>query len=107
MLKHVTASILTVLISAAILFAHGSATHIAGTVSAVDGNHVTVKTQAGKSEVVMLGKTTKYLNGSKATTADALKVGTRVVIDAKMDTKMKMYAAEEVRIGVTSAPAKK
>jgi len=35
-----------------------------------------------------------------------LKVGTRVVIDAKMDEKMKMYTAEEVRIGVADSAAK-
>ena len=105
MFKRLIGSALTVLVSAALLFAHGDATHIMGTVSAVDRVHVTVKTQEGKSEMVMLQRTTKYMTGSKAATAADLKVGTRVVIDAKMDEKMKMYMAEEVKIGVAS-PAK-
>src|SRR5437867_1560023 len=105
MFKRLIGSALTVLVSAALLFAHGDATHIMGRVSAVDGVHVIVKTQEGKSEMVMLQRTTKYMTGSKAATAADLKVGTRVVIDAKMDEKMKMYKAEEVTIGVATAPA--
>jgi hypothetical protein len=104
-MKLFATSLLALVISTTLMFAHGNATHIIGTVSAIDGNHVTVKTQEGKSEMVMVEKTTKYLNGSKPAALDALKVGTRVVIDAKMDAKTKMYSAEEVRIGVAT-PAK-
>lgn len=89
--------------SAALLFAHGNATHIIGTVTAVDANHVTVKTQDGKSETVTLEKATKYQSGSNAATVADLKVGVRVVIDAKMDEKKKAYTAEEVRIGTATA----
>ena len=102
MSKNLMSSILAVLVFATLLLAHGDATHIMGTVTAIDGNHLTVMTQAGKSEMVMLEKGTKYLNGPKAATAADLKVGTRVVIDAKMDPKMKMYSATEVRIGVAT-----
>ncbi len=96
---------LTVLMSGALLLAHGGATHLAGTVTAVNPTTVTIKMQDGKSETVMLEKATKYLNVKKAATAADLKVGARVVIDAKMDEKMKMYKAEEVTIGVATAPA--
>ena len=105
MFKRLIACSLLMLVSAALLLAHGTATHIMGTITAVDGTHVTVKTQDGKSEMVMLQKATKYMNGSKAAMATDLKVGTRVVIDAKMDEKMKMYMAEEVKLGVAT-PAK-
>ena len=97
---------LTVLMSGALLFAHGDATHLAGTVTAVSKDTVTVKLQNGKSEVVMLEKVTKYLNGAKPATAADLQVGARVVIDAKMDEKMKMFKAEEVKIGVAAPAAK-
>jgi len=42
-------------------------------------------------------------------TIDELKIGTRVVIDAQMNEKMKMYSAEEIQIGTaaTAAAAKK
>jgi len=102
MSRHCLAIALTVLMSTGLLLAHGDATHIMGTVVAVQGDHVTVKLQDGKSEMVMFDKATKYLVGTKAMTRADLKVGTRVVIDAKMDEKMKMYRASEVQIGVTT-----
>ena len=104
MFKHLIAGSLTILISAGLLLAHGDATHIMGTITAVQGDHATVKLQDGKTEMVMFTKTTKYLNGTKAATKADLKVGSRVVIDATMDEKMKMFTASEVKIGVT-APA--
>jgi hypothetical protein len=91
------------LLSAGLVYAHGTATHLTGTITAIEGEHIKIKDQAGKSVTVMLGKATKYLKSEKASTKAELKVGTRVVIDAKMDEKMKMYAAEEVRIGVVEA----
>ena len=45
------------------------------------------------------------MSGTKAAAAADVKIGTRVVIDAKMNEKMKMYTAEEVRIGVANVPA--
>jgi hypothetical protein len=93
--------------SGVLLLAHGDATHLAGTVTAVNPTTLTIKLQTGKSETVMLEKATKYLTGTKAATAADLKVGTRVVIDAKMDEKMKMYTAEEIRIGVADTAAAK
>ena len=105
MLKSFLACSVTVLLSVGLLWAHGNATHIMGTVTALEANHVTVKTQDGKSESVMLEKTTKYLIGTKAAKLTDLKVGSRVVIDAKMDPKMKMYSALEVKIGVATPPA--
>jgi hypothetical protein len=105
MLKYLAAGSLTILMSTALLLAHGDATHIMGTVTGIQGDHATIKLQDGKSEMVMFTKTTKYLLGEKATTKAELKVGRRVVIDAKMDEKMKMYMAEEVRIGVADPAA--
>lgn len=93
---------LTILISSALLLAHGDATHIMGTITTVQGDHVTIKQQDGKSVMVMMGKTTKYMKAEKPATGADLQVGARVVIDAKMDEKMKMFAAEEVRIGVVT-----
>lgn len=105
MFKRLAAYSVAVLMSATLLVAHGGATHLKGTVTAVSPTTVTIKMQDGKSETVMLEKATKYLIGSKAATSADLKVGARVVIDAKMDEKMKMYTASEVKVG-TATPAK-
>jgi hypothetical protein len=102
MSKRLLACSLTILMAAAVVFAHGDATHIMGTVSVIQGDHVTVKLQDGKTQMVMFDKATKYLTAdNKKAKKEDMKVGTRVVIDAKMDEKMKMYQALEVRMGVT------
>jgi nitrate reductase NapAB chaperone NapD len=44
--------------------AHGTHVHkVMGTVSAIDGNHVTVKTTDGKTVMVMLDAKTKIMQG--------------------------------------------
>jgi len=112
--KRLVVLLATFVLSATFVYAHGGADHLTGTITAIEGDHIQIKDQAGKSVMVMLGKTTKYLKSEKASTKAELKVGTRVLIDAKMDEKMKMYAAEEINIGVATpaaaakaAPAKK
>ena len=90
-------------ISVTVVYAHGDATHITGTITAIEGDHIQIKDQAGKTVVVMLQKTTKYLKSKTPASRADLKVGRRVLVDAKMDEKMKMYAAEEVTIGITDA----
>jgi hypothetical protein len=103
--------LITICITATLGYAHGDATHLTGTITQIEGDHVQIKDQAGKLVIVMLQKTTKFLKSAKAATKADLKVGTRVLIDAKMDDKMKMFAAEQVQIGITetakpAAPAK-
>ena len=82
----------------ALLVAQSSATHLTGTVTAVKPDTVTIKMDNGKSETVMLEKTTKYTKDDKPAKNTDLKVGSSVMISAKMDTKMKMYTAEEVML---------
>jgi hypothetical protein len=110
MFKGVIACSLTVLLSTGLLLAHGNATHFKGTVSEVDAAHntFTVKQTDGKLQKIMTDKFTKYLKNEKPTPSSDLKVGVRVVVDAKMDNTAKMYVAEEVAIGAaqTASTAK-
>jgi len=106
MLKQLVICTLSIVLFAGLAFAHGDATHLMGTVSAVSADTVTIKDSAGKTVIVMLPRETKFLQNKKAVTKNDLKVGSRVVIDAKMDEKMKMYSAEEIQIGAASAEAK-
>jgi hypothetical protein len=106
MFRKLLPSSLTILISAVVLFAHGNATHILGTVTAIQGDHVTIKLQDGKTQMVMFDKVTKFLTAAEKPAKKVdVKVGTRVVIDAKMDEKTKMFLASEVRVGVTETHA--
>lgn len=107
MLKQLATLSLMILFAATILLAHGDATHLMGTVTSIDAKTVTIKDKDGKAINVMLETKTKYVKDKKAATKNDLKVGTRVVIDAKMDEKMKMYDAEEIQIGTAEAPAHK
>lgn len=97
-------------ITATVLCAQAEVTRLIGTVTAIEGDHVQIQDQSGKKVLVMLQKTTKYSKSQKPATKSDLKVGTRVLIDAKMEQKMKMYAAEQVTIGVADetspAPSK-
>jgi Domain of unknown function (DUF5666) len=107
MSKRIVFCIVTFVLLTGLAFAHGDP--IMGTVTAVASDTVTIKDKDNKSVVIMLDKSTKYLLDSKPGKKTDLKVGARVVIDAEMDTKMKMYSAEEIKIGAATpaAPAKK
>jgi hypothetical protein len=98
--------LLMIVLLGGLLIAHGDYTHLAGTVTAIEGDHMSIKDTAGKSIIVMTHKATKYSKDSKPATGKDVKVGVRVVIDAKMDATMKMYKADEVKIGV-SVPVEK
>jgi hypothetical protein len=104
MSKSSVMSITAVLLLATLILAHGAP--LIGTVTAMEKDSITITDKDGKSIVVGLEKTTKYLKEKKAATMDDIKVGTRVVIDAHMDEKTKSYKAEEVQIGVTGADTK-
>jgi hypothetical protein len=105
MFQKLTICMLIALFSVGQLAAHGNATHLMGTVTAVGKDTVTIQDKDGKSVVVMVGKTTKYLKAKKPASIDEMKIGTRVVIDAQMDPKMKMYTAEEIQLGASDAGA--
>jgi hypothetical protein len=101
MFRKLTVCALTVLLYAGLVLAHGNATHLMGTVTAIGKDTVTIKDKDGKPVIVMLEKDTKYFKNKKAATAADMTVGMRVMIDAEMDQKMKMYSAEEIQLGVT------
>ena len=112
MFKRSVGCLLALLISSALTLAQDGGGHLMGTVTAVKPDTVTIKMQDGKSETVMLEKSTKFTKDDKPAKAADLKVGDSVMINASMDTKMKMYKAQEVMLGAfatkdNKAPEKK
>src|SRR5213593_592975 len=99
MFKGFVVSITALFLFAGFILAQTGTTHLMGTVTAVKPDTVTIKMQDGKSEMVMLEKTTKYTKDDKPAKSTDLKIGDSVMINAKMDTKMKMYTAAEVMLG--------
>ena len=106
MFKRLMACLTVFLMSAGFVLAQAGTTHLMGTVTAIKPDTVTIKMQDGKSEMVMLEKTTKYSKDEKPAKSTDLKVGDSVMINAKMDTKMKMYTADEVMLGAKDIKAK-
>jgi len=111
MFRGYVGSLTALLVFTGFIFAQSGTSHLMGTVTAVKPDTVTIKMQDGKTEMVMLEKTTKYMKDDKPAKGTDLKVGDSVMINAKMDTKMKMYTANEVMLGAkdtkATAPAKK
>ena len=106
MFRELIGSLTALLVFAGLIFAQAGTTHLMGTVTAVKPDTVTIKMQDGKSEMVMLEKTTKFMKDDKPAKSTDLKVGDSVMINAKMDTKMKMYTANEVMLGAKDTKAK-
>ena len=96
MLNRVALCLLMLTLCAGLLLAHGDP--IMGTVTSLTGDKLAIKDKNNKPVEIMLEKATHYLINDKPASKADLKVGSRVVIDAHMDTKMKMLAAEEVNI---------
>ena len=105
MFKRLTATSLAILLSAVLSFAHEKATHVMGTVTGLDANAVTVKTQDGQSVSVNLEEATEYVKDGLAMTKADLKVGLRVMIEAQVDEDTNVYRAEEVMLGVMDPTA--
>jgi hypothetical protein len=74
-----------------------------GTVSAINGNHVTLKTTDGKSLVVMLDDKTTVVRGTTKLDAKSLKVGERISVGYMEEKSMLM--AHEIKLAATT-PAK-
>lgn len=82
----------------AVSWAHeGHSEKVMGTVSSVDGNHVMVKTTAGKTAMVMLDAKTKITRGKTVLKAADVKVGDRVVVQGPLEKDMLM--ATSVQLG--------
>src|SRR5262245_4739857 len=105
MLKSAAFCLVVVVAFVGLLYSHGDP--IMGTVTAIGNDTFTIKDTTNKPVVIMLEKATKYIKADKPVTKSDLKVGLRVIIDAHMDTKMKMYSAEEVVIGTAPEAPKK
>src|SRR5438046_2929327 len=101
MFKRIVLCVVSIVLAVGMLYSHGDT--IMGTVTAVTNDTFTITGKDNKPVKIMLEKTTKYMKDDKRVQKSDLKVGVRVIIDAHMDAKMKMYSAEEVTIG-TAAP---
>ena len=83
--------------------AHNGVEHVMGTVTKVSAETVTVATTEKKIVEVGLNSKTKYTRNEKPAAASDVKVGDRVMINAK-DVNKKLVA-DSVKLGVTTSKA--
>ncbi|HJT19457.1 MAG TPA: DUF5666 domain-containing protein [Nitrospira sp.] len=97
---------LTFLFISSTASAHGTGQHVLGTVTAIDANHVEVKTQKGATVSVKITKDTRFKEKGKPKSTEMPAVGDRVVIEATKDNNI--LTATEVHFSVgkrAAAPA--
>jgi len=81
---------------------HGAKVHVMGTVTAVDGDHIQIKTIDGAAVSVTVTQTTRFVGaGEVPAEAKAVQAGSRVMVDTVASENGEMTAAK-VMIG--SAP---
>lgn len=74
--------------------AHGTGQHVLGTVTAIDEQHMEIKTPKGAMISVQLNKETRFKSKRKPRSTEPPVVGDRVVVEATMDEKKTLTAKE-------------
>jgi hypothetical protein len=89
-----------IIITSALVLAHGGFEHVQGTVVKVENNVLTVKTTKG-SETVKLNAKTEITRSDKAAAIADLKAGTKVIVDIEEGDKTR--TAHSIKVGAASA----
>ena len=87
MKKHVAILSFCLAFLAATAFAHGDMQHVMGTVTQIFADSITVKTTKGALVTVAVAADTKFMKDKVELKITDVKVGDRVVIEAKKDAK--------------------
>jgi len=90
-----------VIVATPLVLGHTGKTHVMGVVTALDANHVAVKTMDGKTLSILLTKATKYLKGEATAPMTDLKIGVRVVME--VTGQGAKATASEIRLGASDA----
>ena len=102
MRRTVLAVLAAFLMTSGLVFAHGDAEHVRGTVMSANDTAITVQTTAKQTRTIPITPKTMIMKGEAHLTVKDLKAGDRVVID--IDKKSKL--ATEVKVGVNDTAAK-
>jgi Domain of unknown function (DUF5666) len=87
---HSVIAILALMLGSVIAFAHNGVEHVMGTVTAVTDTSITVDTTKHTSVTVLLNPSTTFSNNDAQASLKDLKVGQRVVINAKENADKKL-----------------
>jgi hypothetical protein len=98
---HSVIAVLALILGSAIAFAHNGVEHIMGTVTAVTETSVTVDTVKNTSVTVLIDPSTTFSNNDAQASRKDLKVGQRIVINAKENGDKKLVGVS-VKWGASS-----
>ena len=104
MKKHIASALLSMVLFSASAWAHGSGSHVMGTVTELDATHMVVQTAEGKSVPLQLDAETRYWNADAPAQRVDVAVGSRVAVD--FTAANESLNATEVRF-VRTAPEKR
>lgn len=106
MKKQILVLLSSMFLLAAAAFAHGEMQHVMGTVTKISNDSITVKTKTEAAVTITMTADTKFMKGDSAVKITDLKVGDKVVIEAKKDDKdATRLVAHMVKIGQMSRMA--
>lgn len=91
-IKKIGIALLALLLGCAAAVAHNGVEHVMGTVTAVTDKSITVDTLKHEAVTVLLDPATTFSNSGKDATLKDVKVGTRVVINAKENAEKKLVS---------------
>ena len=103
--RRITQSIIAVLalmLGSITAFGHNGVEHVMGTVTAITDTSVTIETVKHTSVTVLIDGSTTFTNNDAQATQKDLKVGQRVVVNAKPNSG-KQLVAVSVKWGANSA----
>ena len=87
MKKHLALLSFCLVFFAVLAFAHGEMQHVMGTVTQVSADSITVKTTKGRLVTVAVAADTQFMKDKAEAKIADVKVGNRIVIEAKKDQK--------------------
>lgn len=92
---------ISLVLFAVVALAHGGEEHLMGTVTKVAEKSITIEDKNGKTIEVGVSEETKFMKGEATAALKDVKVGDRLVIEAKKNGNK--FAASLVKIGVAAA----
>jgi len=98
---HSAIAILALIIGAAAAYAHNGVEHVMGTITAITDSSITVDTVKHTAVTVLIDPTTKFTKNDTQSSRNDVKVGDRVVIDAKENSDKKLVGVT-VKLGSTA-----
>jgi hypothetical protein len=104
-MRRVITLCISLVLFAAVAFAHGDEQHLMGTVTKITDKSITIEMKDKKTTEVALTPETKCMKGDATAALKDVKVGDRVVVNAKKDGDK--LVATMVKMGTGAGPTHK